>query len=79
MSGTLGQDYPFKTFYVTPSLSLLHNTPFPGVRQLLEDNQRYKDKEQTFNEKVKRIDSFFSDLRKGLAEIMERVHTVGNM
>ena len=45
----------------------------------MEDNKKLREKEKILDAMAQKIDSFFSDLRKGLSEIMDRIHVVGDM
>ena len=59
--------------------TLLYMIVFLGVRQLLEEQKKFKKNEKLYEARIKKIDSFYSDLKKGLDEVMSKVQEVGKM
>ena len=59
--------------------TLLYMIVLLGVRQLLEEQKKFKKNEELYEAKIKKIDSFYSDLKKGLDEVMSKVKEVGKM
>ena len=47
------------------------------VKKLLGDENALKKKEILYNDKIKRIDHFFNDLKVGMRNLIERVHEMG--